>query len=64
MDDYAEDLLRGEQPVSVPDASPTVPPPTAPAPRHNSYLSTSLSLKGISWLLWMPSAHLLLLLHL
>ena len=32
MDDYAEDLPRGEQPVSIPDASPSVPPPTAPAP--------------------------------
>ena len=30
MDDYAEDLPRGEQPVSVPDPSPPVPPPTAP----------------------------------
>ena len=40
MDDYAEHLPRGEQPVpvvevertSVPDSSPPVPPPTAPAP--------------------------------
>ena len=32
VDDYVEDLPRGEQPVSVPDASPPVPPPTAPAP--------------------------------
>ena len=40
MDDYAEDLPRGEQPVpvvevertSVPDSSPPVPPPTALAP--------------------------------
>ena len=40
MDDYAENLPRGEQPVpevevertSVPDLSPPVPPPTAPAP--------------------------------
>ena len=31
MDDYAEDLPRGEQPVSVPDTSPPVPPPAAPA---------------------------------
>ena len=31
MDDFAEDLPRGEQPVSVPDASPSVPPPAAPA---------------------------------
>ena len=30
-DDYAEDLPRGEQPVSVIDASPQVPSPTAPA---------------------------------
>ena len=32
MDDYAEDLPRGEQPVSVADASPPVPPPTTSAP--------------------------------
>ena len=32
VDDYAEDLPRGEQPVSIPDASPLVPPPTALAP--------------------------------
>ena len=32
VDDYAEDLPRGEQPVLVPDASPLVPLPTAPAP--------------------------------
>ena len=32
MDDYAKDLPRGEQPVSVPDSSPPVPPPTAPTP--------------------------------
>ena len=39
-DDIAEDLPRGEQPVpkvevertSIPDLSPPVPPPTAPAP--------------------------------
>ena len=39
-DYFAEDLPRGEQPVpvvevertSVPDSSPSVPPPTAPAP--------------------------------
>ena len=39
-DDVTEDLQRGEQPVpevevertSVPDSSPPVPPPTAPAP--------------------------------
>ena len=36
MDDYAEDLPRGEQPVSVPDASPPVPPPTAPAPSETA----------------------------
>ena len=29
VDDYAEDLPRGEQTVSVPDSSPPVPPPTA-----------------------------------
>ena len=32
VDDYAEDLPRGEQLVSVPDASPPVRPPTTPAP--------------------------------
>ena len=32
MDDYAKDLPRGEQPVSVPDSAPPVPPPTALAP--------------------------------
>ena len=32
MDDYAEDLPRGEQPVSVSDSSPPIPPPTALAP--------------------------------
>ena len=32
VDDYAEDLPRGEQPVSVPDSAPPVPPPTAPSP--------------------------------
>ena len=32
MYDYAEDLPKGEQHVSVPDASPPVPPPTSPAP--------------------------------
>ena len=36
MDDYAEDLPRGEQPVSVPDASPPVPPPTTPAPNETA----------------------------
>ena len=43
-DDYAEDLPRGEQPVpvvemertSVPDLSPPVPPPIAPAPPENA----------------------------
>ena len=79
VDDYAEDLPRDEQPVpvevegtSVSDSSPSVLPPTAQLllrlqacpPRHNSHLSTSLSLLGISWLLWMQSAHFLPLLHL
>ena len=32
VDDYAEDLPRGEHPVSGPDSSPPVPPSTAPAP--------------------------------
>ena len=32
MDDYAKDLPRGEQPVSVPFSSPPVPPPSAPTP--------------------------------
>ena len=31
LDDYEEDLPRGEQPVSVPDSSPPVPPPASPA---------------------------------
>ena len=42
VDDYAEDLPRGEQPVSVPDASPPVPPPTAPAPPETAGPSSSL----------------------
>ena len=41
MDDYAEDLPRGKQPVSVPDASPSVPLPTAPAPPETADLSSS-----------------------
>ena len=41
MDDYAEDLPRGEQPVSVPDASPPVSPPTAPAPPETAGPSSS-----------------------
>ena len=80
VDDYAEDLPRCEQPVSmvevertsVPDSSHSVPPSSSlappetagPSPRHISHPSTSLSLLGISWLLWMLSAHLLPLLHL
>ena len=32
VDDYAEDLPRGEQPVSVPDSSPQILPHTTPAP--------------------------------
>ena len=32
VDDYVEDLPRGEQPVSALDSSPSVPPPTAPTP--------------------------------
>ena len=44
MDDYAKDLLRGEQPVpevevertSVPDLFPLVPPPTTPAPSETA----------------------------
>ena len=43
-DDFAEDLPRGEQPVpvvevertSVMDSSPSVPPPTAPAPTETT----------------------------
>ena len=49
LDDYAEDLPRGEQPVplvevertSVPDSSPPVPPPTAPAPSETAGLSST-----------------------
>ena len=49
VDDYAEDLPRGEQPVpvmevertSVPDSSPPVPPPTAPAPLETAGLSST-----------------------
>ena len=48
-DDYAEDLPRDEQPVpmvevegtSVPDSSPLVPPPTAPAPPETSSPSST-----------------------
>ena len=44
-DDFAEDLPGGEQPVpvvevernSVPDSSPSVPPPTAPAPTDSCH---------------------------
>ena len=80
MDDYVEDLPRGEQPVpvvevertSVLDSFPPVPPPNAQLllrlqarlPRHKIHLSITLSLLGISWLLWILFAHLLLLLHL
>ena len=49
VDDYAEDLPRGEQPVvvvevertSVPDSSPPVPPPTAPVPLETAGPSTA-----------------------
>ena len=41
VDDYAEDLPRGEQPVSIPDASPSVPPPTTPAPPETAGPSSS-----------------------
>ena len=41
MDDYVEDLPRGEQPVSVPNASPLVPPPTDPAPPETASPSSS-----------------------
>ena len=80
VDDYAEDMPRDEQPIpvveveetSVPDSSPQVRlllPQLllrlqAHPPRHSSHPSTSLSLLGISWLLWMSSAHFLPLLHL
>ena len=44
MDDYAEDLPRGEQPIpevevertSVPDLSSSVPPPTTPYPHETA----------------------------
>ena len=50
VDDYAEDLPRGEQLVqvvevertSVSDSSPPVPPPTAPAPPEIAGLSSTL----------------------
>ena len=80
VDDYAEDLPRDEQHVlvvevegtSVMDSSPPVrfllpqllPRLQAYSPRHSSHPSTSLSLLGISWMLWMSSAHLLPLMHL
>ena len=41
VDDYVEDLPRGEQPVSVPDASPPVPPSIAPAPPETAGASSS-----------------------
>ena len=49
VDDYAEDLPRGEQPVpevevertSVPDLSPPVPPPTTPTPPETAGLSST-----------------------
>ena len=41
MDDYAEDLRRGEQPVSVLDTSLPVPPPTAPAPLETANSSST-----------------------
>ena len=31
VDDYVEDLSRGERPVSVPDSAPPVPPPATPS---------------------------------
>ena len=48
MDDYAEDMPRDEQPVpvvegtSIPDSSPSVPPPTAPAPLETACPSSTL----------------------
>ena len=49
VDDYAEDLPRGEQPVpmvevertSVPDSFPPVPPPIAPAPSETTSPSST-----------------------
>ena len=41
MDDYAEDLPRGEQPVSVSDSALPVLPPTAPAPPETAGPSSS-----------------------
>ena len=32
VDDYAEERPRGENPVSIPNSSHPVPPPTAPTP--------------------------------
>ena len=51
MDDYAEDLPRGEQPASVLDSSPLVPPPTVPTP---------LEIAGKSSTSQQPSEHILL----
>ena len=49
VDDYAEDLPRGEKPVpvvevertSVPDSFPPVPPPNAPAPPETASPSST-----------------------
>ena len=41
VDDFAEDLPRGEQPTSVLDASPPAPPPTTPAPPETAGPSSS-----------------------
>ena len=49
VDDYAEDLPRGEQPISVmevertsvPDSSPPVPPPTTQAPLETAGQSST-----------------------
>ena len=82
VDDYAEDLPRVEQPVkvvevevegtSVPDSSPPVLSPTAPAPPEIAGPSSMSQQPSVHipvtskdfWLLWMLSAHLLPLLHL
>ena len=41
VDDYAEDLPRGEQPVSVLDSSPPVLLPAAPAPPETAGSSST-----------------------
>ena len=71
VDYYAEDLPRGEQPVSVSDSSSPVPPPTAPAPPETAGQSSTsqqpskhipVTFRDLL-AVWMPSAHVLPLMH-